>query len=153
MEDARRRFELAEERYRNFQSRKRTAGDGPTWVVVLSAFELMMVVFAASYGEDYTIASISFVAFIIWFIVLSILGRIAPFSILMGRNMNEQKRDPNLPVIVNTGWVVLAFGGIAMLINLFGGWSFGLYGLVCLAAWIALAPVLFKSHPARKDPA
>lgn len=144
MEDRERQRELRDERYHDWQTRKRDPGDLVTWAVVLGGLLAVLLLFCAAYDGNTLLGLATAILFLAWVLVTWILGGVNVLSVMWGRTVAEKVR-PEQARIVFAASAVLAVVAIALpLIDSLSSLEFGIYGLVAGVAGIVYFLMLWR---------
>lgn len=144
MEDRQRQRELKDERYREWQTRRRDPGDLVTWAVVLGGVLAVLLLFCAAYDGNSLLGIFIAIILLAWVIVTWVLGGVNVLSVMWGRTVAE-KVSPEQERIVFAASAVLALIAIALpLIDLVSTLDFGVYGLVAAAVGLVTLVMLWR---------
>ena len=143
--DQQRRVELREERVREWQTRRRSAGDLVTWAVVLGGVMAVLAFFCAAYDGNTLFGGAVTIAILAWVLVVWVPGGVNVPSVLWGRSA-----DPDLPPdrarIVMLASLALALISLSLpILDVVTSLDFGWYGVIAAAVGIIYLIVLARS--------
>lgn len=131
MEDRQRREELKDERYREWQERRRDPGDALTWVVVLGGLMAVLLFLSAAYDGRTWLGSAIGILIVAWLLVVWVLGGVNVPSVLWGRTVGDRVIEGRAPVVLAASGVLSAISISLPLVDSVSSLSFGVYGIAC----------------------
>lgn len=146
--DRQRRTELRDDRYRDWQTRKRSPGDLVTWAVVLGGVMAVLVFFSAAYDGDTMFGTAVTIAIVAWMLVVWVPGGVNVAAVLWGRAANPDL-PPDRVRIVLTACLVLALVSVFLpVLDVASPLDFGWYGV--LSAGVGIIFIILLARAGRR---
>jgi hypothetical protein len=131
MEDRKRREELKDERYREWQERRREPGDALTWVVVLGGLMAVLLFLSAAYDGSTGLGAAIAILILAWVMVVWVIGGVNVVSVLWGRTVGSRVIQGREPVVLGASGLLALVSISLPLADVVSSFAFGIYGLVC----------------------
>jgi hypothetical protein len=150
MDDRQRQRELKDERYQDWQTRRRSPGDIVTWAVVLGGVLAVLLLFCAAYDENSLLGVGVGVLILAWVLIVWVLGGVNVLAVMWGRSVNPEHL-PEQERVVFAASAALALIAIALpVIDTLSSVDFGLYGLVAGVVGVVFFIVLWRGSILRR---
>lgn len=130
MDDRERQRELKDDRYRDWQTRRRDPGDLVTWAVVLGGFMGVMLFLSAAYDGSSRLGIAVLTLLIAWAIVIWGLAGVNILGILWGRALTDDFDVSRAPIVLLATTVLAVVAVSFPLLSLTSVFNFAWYGVV-----------------------
>lgn len=128
--DEDRRRTLQDERYRDWQQRRRGPGDLVTWAVVLGGVMSVFMFFSSAYDGSTLLGGAVTILIIAWILIVWLIGGVNVVSILWGRTISDDFDTGKTPLVLIATAVLAAVAIAIPLLDLTSTLEFGWYGVL-----------------------
>lgn len=152
MDDRKRQREIKDERYQDWQTRKRSPGDLATWAVVLGGVLAVLLLFCAAYDENSLLGAGVAILIAAWMLVTWVVGRVNVLAVMWGRSANPELLPEQERVIFAASGVMALVAITLPVLDFLSTLDFGIYGLIAGAVGLVYLLLLWRGSLRRRIP-
>lgn len=130
MEDRERQRQLKDDRYRDWQTRKRGPGDLVTWAVVLGGVMSVLAFFSAAYDGNTIIGTAITISILAWLLTVWIPGGVNVASVLWGRDASPELSPDRVRIVLIATLALALLSIFIPILDVASSLDFGWYGLL-----------------------